>query len=171
MRLRSTEYTHNPRILATIERMVAINSAVEVDLTGQVNAEVAKGSYLGAVGGALDFIRAANQSAGGVSLMLLPGRAHRGKALGPGGHAAQRSRRHRHRARRRRPARLQPARARGAHARYCCGGMTRLGSFSVRSKMPSISSVTARGPSGTMRGSRMSPLTPTGTLVSAPPTT
>jgi acetyl-CoA hydrolase len=37
-----------------------------------VNAEVAKGSYLGAVGGALDFIRAANSSPGGVSLLLLP---------------------------------------------------------------------------------------------------
>jgi acyl-CoA hydrolase len=72
LRLRSTEFTHNPRVLAGIERFVAINSAVEVDLTGQVNAEVARGSYLGAVGGALDFIRAANQSAGGVSLMLLP---------------------------------------------------------------------------------------------------
>ncbi len=72
LRLRSTEYTHNPRVLAGIERFVAINSAVEVDLTGQVNAEVAKTSYLGAVGGALDFIRAANQSPGGVSLMLLP---------------------------------------------------------------------------------------------------
>jgi len=72
VRLRSTEYTHNPRVLAGIERFVALNSAVEVDLTGQVNAEVAKGSYLGAVGGALDFIRAANQSPGGVSLMLIP---------------------------------------------------------------------------------------------------
>jgi acetyl-CoA hydrolase len=51
---------------------VAINSAVEVDLTGQVNAEVAGGSYLGAVGGALDFIRAANASPGGVSLLLVP---------------------------------------------------------------------------------------------------
>jgi acetyl-CoA hydrolase len=72
VRLRSTDYTHDPRVLAGIERFVAINSAVEVDLTGQVNAEVAKGSYLGAVGGALDFIRAANQSPGGVSLMLIP---------------------------------------------------------------------------------------------------
>lgn len=71
IRLRSTEYTHDPRALLGIERFVAINSAVEVDLTGQVNAEVAAGSYLGAVGGALDFIRAANQSPGGVSLMLV----------------------------------------------------------------------------------------------------
>jgi len=72
MRMRSIEYTHDPRVLASLERFVAINSAVEVDLTGQVNAEVAKGSYLGAVGGALDFVRAANQSPGGVSLLLLP---------------------------------------------------------------------------------------------------
>ena len=72
IRLRSTEYTHDPRVLAAIPRFVAINSAIEVDLTGQVNAEVAKGSYLGAVGGALDFIRAASFSPGGVSLLLLP---------------------------------------------------------------------------------------------------
>jgi len=72
VQLRSSEYTHDPRVLFGIERFVAINSAVEVDLTGQVNAEVAGGSYVGAVGGALDFIRAANQSPGGVSLVLLP---------------------------------------------------------------------------------------------------
>jgi acetyl-CoA hydrolase len=45
---------------------------VEVDYTGQVNGEVARGSYVGAVGGALDFIRAANQSPGGVSIVALP---------------------------------------------------------------------------------------------------
>ena len=64
--------THDVRCIAVLPRFVAINSAVEVDLTGQVNAEVAKGSYLGAVGGALDFMRAAAQSEGGVSLLLLP---------------------------------------------------------------------------------------------------
>ena len=72
IRLRSIEYTHDPRVLAAIPRFVAINSAIEVDLTGQVNAEVAKGRYLGAVGGALDFIRAASYSPGGISLLLLP---------------------------------------------------------------------------------------------------
>jgi acetyl-CoA hydrolase len=71
IRLRSVEYTHDPRVLAGIERFVAINSAVEVDLTGQVNAEVAGGRYVGAVGGALDFVRAANHSPGGVSLLLV----------------------------------------------------------------------------------------------------
>ena len=72
IRLRSSEYTHDPRVLAQIERFVAVNSAVEVDLTGQINGEVAGGSYVGAVGGALDFVRAASQSPGGVSLTLLP---------------------------------------------------------------------------------------------------
>ncbi len=83
LRLRSIEYTHNARILGGIERFVAINSAIEVDTTGQVNAEMAKGSYLGAVGGALDFVRAANQSPGGVSLMLLPAARIVEKLQGP----------------------------------------------------------------------------------------
>jgi acetyl-CoA hydrolase len=70
--LRSSDYTHGPAVLAKLERFVAINSAVEVDLTGQVNGETAKGSYVGAVGGALDFVRAANQSPGGISIVVLP---------------------------------------------------------------------------------------------------
>jgi acyl-CoA hydrolase len=72
VRLRSSEYTHGPRPLAAIERFVAINSAVEVDFTGQVNSEVANGSYVGAVGGAPDFARAASQSPGGVSIIVIP---------------------------------------------------------------------------------------------------
>ena len=72
VRLRSSEYTHNAKVLAGIERFVAINSAVEVDLTGQVNSEVANGSYVGAVGGAPDFTRAASQSPGGASIIVIP---------------------------------------------------------------------------------------------------
>ena len=72
VRLRSSEYTHGAEVLGRIDKFVAINSAVEVDLAGQVNSEVANGSYLGAVGGAPDFIRAANRSRGGVSLLLVP---------------------------------------------------------------------------------------------------
>lgn len=70
--LRSSDHTHGAQALARLPGFVAINSAVEVDLTGQVNAEVANGSYVGAVGGAPDFIRAANASPGGVSLICLP---------------------------------------------------------------------------------------------------
>jgi acetyl-CoA hydrolase len=72
VQLRSSEYTHHPSVLSRIERFVAVNSAVEVDLTGQVNAEIAGGSYVGAIGGQLDFVRAANLSPGGVSLICLP---------------------------------------------------------------------------------------------------
>ncbi|HYY61407.1 MAG TPA: acetyl-CoA hydrolase/transferase C-terminal domain-containing protein, partial [Burkholderiales bacterium] len=70
--LTSSDATHGAATLGRLERFVAINSAVEVDLTGQVNGELARGSYVGAVGGALDFIRAANQSPGGVSIIALP---------------------------------------------------------------------------------------------------
>ena len=72
VRLRSSEYTHGAEVLARQPRFVAINSAVEVDLSGQINGEVAAGSYVGAVGGALDFIRAANQSPGGMSITVIP---------------------------------------------------------------------------------------------------
>ena len=72
LRLCSSDITHGAATLAKLERFVAINSAVEVDLTGQVNGELAGESYVGAVGGALDFVRAANQSAGGVAITVLP---------------------------------------------------------------------------------------------------
>ncbi|MBC8745994.1 acyl-CoA hydrolase [Paraburkholderia sp. WC7.3g] len=75
--LRGTEYTHNPDVLRRIDRFVAINSAVEVDLTGQVNAEVAAGTYVGAVGGIGDFLRAAQFSHGGVPIIALPSTAGR----------------------------------------------------------------------------------------------
>jgi acyl-CoA hydrolase len=70
--LRGSDHTHGAAALARLPAFVAINSAVEVDLTGQVNAEIANGAYVGAVGGAPDFIRAANASPGGVSLLCLP---------------------------------------------------------------------------------------------------
>jgi acetyl-CoA hydrolase len=72
LRLCSSDVTHGSETLAKIERFVAINSAVEVDLSGQVNGELARGSYVGAVGGALDFVRAANQSPGGLSITVIP---------------------------------------------------------------------------------------------------
>jgi acyl-CoA hydrolase len=83
VRLHSSDYTHGASVLAKLERFVAINSAVEVDFTGQVNGEVARGSYVGAVGGALDFMRAANQSPGGVALVCLPSNRIVEKLSGP----------------------------------------------------------------------------------------
>ena len=83
LRLRSSDVTHGAGVLARIERFVAINSAVEVDLTGQVNGESAKGSYVGAVGGALDFVRAANVSSGGMSITVLPAKRIVQRLSGP----------------------------------------------------------------------------------------
>ncbi|MFJ9562855.1 acetyl-CoA hydrolase/transferase family protein [Streptomyces fuscichromogenes] len=75
IRLRETAYTHHPDVLAAQHRLVAVNSAVEVDLTGQVNAEVAGGRYVGAVGGAADFLRGAARSHGGLPVVALPSTA------------------------------------------------------------------------------------------------
>ncbi len=77
LQFRSPAYTHGARILAQVERFTAINSAVEVDLSGQINAEVAAGIYVGAVGGAVDFLRAAHQSKGGLPIVALPSMAGR----------------------------------------------------------------------------------------------
>lgn len=75
VQLRSTAYTHNPHILAAQDRFVSVNSAAQVDLTGQINTESIAGRYIGAVGGALDFIQGARLSRGGMSIIALPARA------------------------------------------------------------------------------------------------
>ncbi len=59
---RPASYTHAPAVLAEVRSLAAINSAVEIDLTGQVNSEVAGGRRIGAVGGQVDFLRAAARS-------------------------------------------------------------------------------------------------------------
>jgi len=69
--LRPVSYTHRPDVLARVGRLVAVNGALEVDLTGQVNAESAGGRYLGAVGGQVDFLRGAAAS-GGLAIVALP---------------------------------------------------------------------------------------------------
>lgn len=73
--LRGTDYTHHPEVLASLNQLVAINSAIEVDLTGQINAEVAGGVYVGALGGAVDFLRGAARSKGGLPIVALPATA------------------------------------------------------------------------------------------------
>ncbi len=77
VRFRSTTYVHNADVLSQIDRFVALNTAIEVDLSGQINAEVANGLYIGAVGGALDFLRAANRSNGGLPVVALASTAGR----------------------------------------------------------------------------------------------
>lgn len=75
IRMRSTAYTHDANTLAAQHQLVAINSAIEVDLTGQINAESVGGNYIGALGGAVDFLRGARQSRGGLPVIALPSTA------------------------------------------------------------------------------------------------
>jgi acyl-CoA hydrolase len=78
IRMAPATYTHDAAVIAQLAHFVAINSAVEVDLTGQVNAEAIDGVYLGAAGGLVDFTRAAAHSQGGRSITALPTTAQGG---------------------------------------------------------------------------------------------
>ena len=75
VQMRAISYTHSVHTLAALDGLIAINGAIEVDLTGQVNSEVARGRYVGGVGGAADFIRGARLAKGGLSIIGLPSRA------------------------------------------------------------------------------------------------
>lgn len=79
-RLAGPSQTHNLAHVAALSRFHAINSAIEVDLTGQIGAELAGGRYVGAVGGQVDFIRAAGRSAEGRAIIALPSVTSRGES-------------------------------------------------------------------------------------------
>lgn len=70
--LHRTEYINDPFVIAQNERMVAINSAIEIDLTGQVCADSIGPKLYSGVGGQLDFIYGASRSKGGVPIIALP---------------------------------------------------------------------------------------------------
>jgi 4-hydroxybutyrate CoA-transferase len=70
--LHRTEYVNDPFVIAQNERMVAINSAIEVDLTGQVCADSIGPKLYSGVGGQLDFVYGASRSKGGVPIIALP---------------------------------------------------------------------------------------------------
>ena len=70
--------THDAREIARIDNFVSINSAVEVDLHGQVNAEVVGGRQISGPGGAVDFMRGARLSKGGRSIVALTATARNG---------------------------------------------------------------------------------------------
>jgi acyl-CoA hydrolase len=78
MRMTATSYTHDAGVLGQLSRLVTINSAIEVDLTGQVNAEMVGPMYLGGTGGQVDFVRAGVRSPGGHSIIALPATAKGG---------------------------------------------------------------------------------------------
>lgn len=75
---RSLDHTHSQRVLGQLPDLWAINSAIEVDLTGQVNAEMMRAAYVGGLGGQLDFVGAAMSSERGRSIIAFPATAARG---------------------------------------------------------------------------------------------
>jgi 4-hydroxybutyrate CoA-transferase len=70
--MESSELVHDPGLVAGLDRFVAINSALEIDLTGQVTAESLGGRQVAGIGGQFDFVLGASRSAGGAAIIALP---------------------------------------------------------------------------------------------------
>ena len=70
-----TEYVNDPFIIAQNDRMVAINSAIEIDLTGQVCSDSIGPRFYSGVGGQVDFIYGASRSKGGIPIIAMPSMA------------------------------------------------------------------------------------------------
>jgi 4-hydroxybutyrate CoA-transferase len=73
-----SHYVNDPFIIAQNDKMVAINSAIEVDLTGQVCADSIGNYFYSGFGGQVDFIRGASRSKGGKPIIALPSTAKQG---------------------------------------------------------------------------------------------
>ncbi len=70
--MESAAWVHDPAVVAQLDRFVAINSALEVDLSGQVTAESLGGRQVAGIGGQFDFMLGASRSRGGGSVVALP---------------------------------------------------------------------------------------------------
>ena len=68
---RGANHTHEVSAMAKLSNFVSVNSAVEIDLFGQVNAEVAGGRQISGTGGSVDFMRGAKASPGGRSIIAM----------------------------------------------------------------------------------------------------
>ncbi len=76
--LHPTDYVNDPFIVAQNDKMISINSAIQVDLTGQVCADSIGEIFYGGIGGQLDFLRGAARSRGGKPIIALPATAKNG---------------------------------------------------------------------------------------------
>jgi acyl-CoA hydrolase/N-acetylglutamate synthase-like GNAT family acetyltransferase len=75
---RQVSYTNNPTVLARQRNMTAINSALEIDLTGQATAESIGGIFYSGIGGQADFMRGAILSPGGKTILAIQSTAENG---------------------------------------------------------------------------------------------
>ena len=79
--MESSAFVHDPDVVARLDRFVAVNSALEVDLTGQVNAETLGPRQVAGVGGQFDFVLGASRSRGGASIIAMPSTGGRDGAV------------------------------------------------------------------------------------------
>jgi 4-hydroxybutyrate CoA-transferase len=77
--LAPVDYVNDPFVIAQHDNMMSINSALQVDLMGQVNAEMIGARQFSGVGGQVDFVRGAGRSKGGKSIIAMPSTAAGGK--------------------------------------------------------------------------------------------
>jgi acyl-CoA hydrolase len=70
--MESSEWVHDPYVVASLPHFVAVNSALEVDLSGQVTAESLGPRQVAGIGGQFDFVAGASRSPGGASVIALP---------------------------------------------------------------------------------------------------
>lgn len=75
-----SDYVNNPSVICRNKNVAAINSAVEVDLTGQICADSIGSKIISGVGGQMDFIRGASLSPGGKPIIALPSRTRSGRS-------------------------------------------------------------------------------------------
>jgi itaconate CoA-transferase len=73
------DYVNDPHVIAQNDNVVSINAALQIDLTGAVNAEHMLGHQYSATGGQLDFVRGAYASRGGKSIIACHSNAAKGK--------------------------------------------------------------------------------------------
>jgi acyl-CoA hydrolase len=78
LEMRPNDYTNNSSVIVRIDNMIAINSALEIDLTGQVCAESIAGVVYSGVGGQMDFMRGAALSRSGKPIIALQSTAKSG---------------------------------------------------------------------------------------------
>jgi len=77
--LHPTSYTNDPFVIAQNDNMVGINSAIEIDITGQVSSDSIGQMFYSGFGGQTDFIRGASRSRGGKPIIALPSTAKSGQ--------------------------------------------------------------------------------------------
>lgn len=77
--IEAVDYTNDPFVVAKIDNIILINSAIQVDLMGQTNSEMIGNRQFSGVGGQVDFVRGASRAKGGKAIIAMPATAAKGK--------------------------------------------------------------------------------------------